>query len=184
MCYRVNSDNSGKVTGVAYYGPDGSDNTIEAEIVILTPFIYDNTRLLLLSKTAKFPNGLANSSGELGKHLMAHSMPNVYVAVQRPARQQLHGPKRAEAHDRRLQRRQFRPQGSRLHSRLADLGRYRQPAGRPDQSHHHGAAARHPAVGRGLSRLRRELLSHGRWRWWRRPRTCPIPTRLSISIPT
>ena len=35
MCYRVNSDNSGRATGVAYYGPDGSDNTIEAEIVIL-----------------------------------------------------------------------------------------------------------------------------------------------------
>jgi gluconate 2-dehydrogenase alpha chain len=79
MCYRVNSDNSGKATGVAYYGPDGSDNTIEAELVILTPFIYDNTRLLLLSKTAKFPDGLANSSGQVGKHLMAHMMPNVYV---------------------------------------------------------------------------------------------------------
>ena len=58
MCYRVNSDNSGRATGVSYYGPDGSDNTIEAEIVILAPFIYDNTRLLLLSKTDKFPNGL------------------------------------------------------------------------------------------------------------------------------
>jgi len=80
MCYRVNSDNSGRVTGVAYWGPDGSDNTIEAEFVILTPFIYDNTRLLLLSKTDKFPNGLANSSGQVGKHLTAHMMPNVYVA--------------------------------------------------------------------------------------------------------
>ena len=79
MCYRVNSDNSGKATGVAYYGPDGSDNTIEADLVILTPFIYDNTRLLLLSKTAKFPDGLANSSGQVGRHLMAHMMPNVYV---------------------------------------------------------------------------------------------------------
>jgi gluconate 2-dehydrogenase alpha chain len=72
MCYRVNSDNSGRATGVSYYGPDGSDNTIEAEIVILASFIYDNTRLLLLSKSEKFPNGLANSSGEVGKHLMAH----------------------------------------------------------------------------------------------------------------
>src|SRR6266852_1464623 len=79
MCYRVNSDNSGKATGIAYYGPDGSDNTIEAELVILTPFIYDNTRLLLLSKTDKFPNGLANSSGEVGKHIMAHMMANVFV---------------------------------------------------------------------------------------------------------
>ena len=78
-CYRINSDNSGKVTGVAYYGPDGSDNTIEAEIVIVTTFIYDNTRLLLLSKTDKFPNGLANSSGQVGKHVMAHMMANVFV---------------------------------------------------------------------------------------------------------
>src|SRR6516164_4438944 len=71
-CYRVNSDNSGKVTGVSYYGPDRSDNAIEADVVILGTFIYDNTRLLLLSKTGKFPNGLANSSGHVGKHIMAH----------------------------------------------------------------------------------------------------------------
>src|SRR5580692_12980551 len=32
MCHRVNSDNTGKVTGVSYYGPDRSDNTIEADI--------------------------------------------------------------------------------------------------------------------------------------------------------
>src|SRR5271169_5021301 len=70
MVYRVNSDNSGKVTGVSYYGPDGSENIIEADLVILSPFIYDNTRLLLLSKTDKFPDGLANSSGHLGKHIM------------------------------------------------------------------------------------------------------------------
>src|SRR5438874_886247 len=80
MCYRVNSDNSGRATGVAYYGPDGSDNTIEAELVILTPFTYDNTRLLLLSKTAKFPNGFANSSGHVGKHFMTHLRARVQIA--------------------------------------------------------------------------------------------------------
>jgi gluconate 2-dehydrogenase alpha chain len=79
MAYRVNTDNSGRATGVSYYGPGGSDNTVEADLVILTTFIYDNVRLLLLSKTDKHPNGLANSSGEVGKHLMAHMMPNVFV---------------------------------------------------------------------------------------------------------
>src|SRR5438132_1152615 len=79
MAYRVNSDNSGRVTGVGYYSPDGSDNTIEAELIILSTFIYDNTRLLLLSKTDKFPNGLANSSGQPGKHMMAHMMANGFV---------------------------------------------------------------------------------------------------------
>lgn len=78
MCYRVLSDGT-KATGVAYWGPDGSDNTVEADLVILSTFIYDNTRLLLLSKTEKFPNGLANSSGEVGKHLMAHIGGNVFV---------------------------------------------------------------------------------------------------------
>ena len=80
MCYRVNSDNSGRATGVSYYGPDGSENTIEADVVILATFIYDNTRLLLLSKTSKFPNGLANSNGQLGKHLMAHIGARVFAA--------------------------------------------------------------------------------------------------------
>jgi gluconate 2-dehydrogenase alpha chain len=80
MCYRVNSDNSGNVTGVSYYGPGDSDNTIEADVVILAPFIYDNVRLLLLSKTEKFPNGLANSSGHLGKHIMAHIGARAFAA--------------------------------------------------------------------------------------------------------
>jgi gluconate 2-dehydrogenase alpha chain len=80
MVYQVNSDNTGRVTGVAYYGPDGSQNVVEADLVILSTFIYDNTRLLLLSKTARFPDGLANSSGQLGKHLMTHLRSRVQVA--------------------------------------------------------------------------------------------------------
>jgi len=48
--------------------------------VILTTFVYDNTRLLLLSKTAKFPDGLANSSGHLGRHFMAHIRASVTMA--------------------------------------------------------------------------------------------------------
>jgi len=57
-----------------------SDNTVEADLVVLTSFIYDNTRLLLLSKTGKFPDGLANSSGQVGKHFMAHVLSKVYAA--------------------------------------------------------------------------------------------------------
>jgi gluconate 2-dehydrogenase alpha chain len=80
MVTRVNTDNSGRATGVSYYGPDGSENDVEAEIVILAPFIYDATRLLLLSRTARFPDGLANSSGHVGKHLMTHIRARVLVA--------------------------------------------------------------------------------------------------------
>jgi len=82
MTYRVNSDNSGRATGVSYWGPDGSDNTIAAEVVILAPFIYDNTRLLLLSKTDKFPNGLANSNGQVGRHIMTHINVRVFATFE------------------------------------------------------------------------------------------------------
>ena len=134
MCYRVNSDNSGRATGVSYYGPgrlrqhDRSRDSSSS-----TTFIYDNMRLLLLSKTDKFPNGLANSSGHLGKHLMAHIIGRGVRRLRRPAPQRLHGPERAEAYARRLQRRQFRPQGSGLHPRRADFDRHRRPARRPDR---------------------------------------------------
>ena len=81
MTYHVNSDNSGRATGVSYFGPDGSrDNTIEAEIVVIAPFVYDAVRLLLLSKTDRYPNGLANSSGHLGKHIMSHLGARAYAA--------------------------------------------------------------------------------------------------------
>ena len=66
------TDNTGKATGVSYWGIDGSENTIEADIVILGAFIYDNVRLLLLSKSEKHPNGLSNSTGHVGRHVMAH----------------------------------------------------------------------------------------------------------------
>ncbi|MDH3420892.1 MAG: GMC family oxidoreductase [Gammaproteobacteria bacterium] len=79
MTYHVDTDDSGRATGVSYYLPDGSDNNVEADLVILAPFIYDNTRLLLLSRTAQFPDGLANSSGHVGKHVMAHMMARLLV---------------------------------------------------------------------------------------------------------
>ena len=72
MVNKVNTDGAGRATGVNYLGIDGSENTVEADIVILGGFIYDNVRLLLLSKTEKHPNGLGNGSGHVGKHLMAH----------------------------------------------------------------------------------------------------------------
>ena len=159
MCYRVNSDNSGRVTGVAYYGPDGSDNTIEADLVILAPFIYDNVRLLLLSKTEKFPNGLANSSGHVGKHLMAHIGARVFATFDDRYVNIYMGPSAQQAHTRRLQRRQLRPQRPGLHPRRADQRVARRPRGRPDRRRRqHEPAARRPAVGRSVSRLPCEIL--------------------------
>ena len=184
MCYRVNSDNSGKVTGVSYYGPDGSDNTIEADIVIVAPFIYDNTRLLLLSKTDKFPNGLANSSGHLGKHVMAHMMANVFVAFDDRHVNIFMGPS-AQKHTIDDFNADNFDHGGLGFIRGAQISvGTAEPRRRPDRRLDHGDAARRAALGRGLSRLLRQVLSRATAPWWRRPKTCRTPTRPSISIRT
>ena len=125
MCYRVNSDNSGRATGVSYYGPDGSDNTVEAELVILAPFIYDNTRLLLLSKTDKFPYGLANSSGQVGKHVMAHIMARVYLTFDDRHINVYMGPSAQKHSIDDFNGENFDHSWTELHPWLADLDRYR-----------------------------------------------------------
>jgi gluconate 2-dehydrogenase alpha chain len=158
MCYRVNGDNSGRVIGVSYYGPGGSDNTIEADLVILSPFIYDNTRLLLLSKTDKFPNGLANFQ-RTGRQ--ASDGPHDAECVRRLRRslpQCLHGAERPEAHDRRLRCRQLRPCRRGVHPRLADFDRHDQRARGSDRHHDLQPAARHPALGCSVPRLPRKIL--------------------------
>jgi choline dehydrogenase-like flavoprotein len=46
----------------------------EGRIVFLCASTLESTRLLLLSGSPEFPNGLANSSGTLGRYLMDHTM--------------------------------------------------------------------------------------------------------------
>jgi len=45
-----------------------------ARLVFLCASTLESTRILLNSKSTRFPTGLANSSGELGKNLMDHTM--------------------------------------------------------------------------------------------------------------
>jgi choline dehydrogenase-like flavoprotein len=53
-----------------------SHETLEfrAKVIFLCASALESTRILLNSKSAEFPNGLANSSGELGHNLMDHCM--------------------------------------------------------------------------------------------------------------
>ena len=61
-----------KVTGVEYYDAKGERQVLEAKIVVLAAWSAQNPRLMLNSSTDKHPKGLANSSGLLGKYMMAH----------------------------------------------------------------------------------------------------------------
>ena len=61
----------GKATGVSYVDKaTKSDMTVHARAVVVAASACESARLLLNSKSASFPNGLANSSGTVGQYLM------------------------------------------------------------------------------------------------------------------
>ena len=64
----------GMATGVIYIDPDGNEHKQSAQVVILACNGVGTPRLLLNSTSAAFPDGLANSSGLVGKNLMLHAM--------------------------------------------------------------------------------------------------------------
>jgi len=67
--YKLDSKDS-KVTGAHYYDENLRSHTISASIFVLSAQAIESSRLLLNSKNKEFPNGLANSSGEVGKNLI------------------------------------------------------------------------------------------------------------------
>jgi choline dehydrogenase-like flavoprotein len=66
----ISVDDSGKVTGVVYFDALKREVRQKAKAVVLSANGTESARLLLLSKSARFPNGLANSSGVVGKYVM------------------------------------------------------------------------------------------------------------------
>lgn len=64
-----------RATGVRVIdGQTKSAVEFHATVVFLCASTLESTRILLNSATPEFPNGLANSSGELGRNLMDHVM--------------------------------------------------------------------------------------------------------------
>ena len=70
--------------GVVYYDADGNEQFQAAHVVVLACNGVGTPRLLLNSASGRFPNGLANSSGLVGKNLMFHPYAQVYGYVAEP----------------------------------------------------------------------------------------------------
>jgi gluconate 2-dehydrogenase alpha chain len=68
---RIVSGANGQVTGVSYVF-EGLEYFQPAKAVLIGSYTYENVRLLLLSKSKAYPNGLANNKGQVGKHYFGH----------------------------------------------------------------------------------------------------------------
>ena len=68
----ITINDQGMATGVIYYDDEGNEREQKAEVVIVACNGVGTPRLLLNSRSAQFPDGLANRSGLVGKNLMLH----------------------------------------------------------------------------------------------------------------
>jgi choline dehydrogenase-like flavoprotein len=70
---RIETNAAGKATGVAYFDRDKREHFQKARAVVICANGAESARLLLMSANAKFPDGLANSSGMVGRNLMLNT---------------------------------------------------------------------------------------------------------------
>jgi choline dehydrogenase-like flavoprotein len=68
----ITVNDRGFADGVIYYDADGEERFQRAEVVVLACNGVGTPRILLNSTSAQFPEGLANSSGMVGRNLMFH----------------------------------------------------------------------------------------------------------------
>ncbi|GEO39284.1 choline dehydrogenase-like flavoprotein [Skermanella aerolata] len=81
---KIEHDASGKVTGVLYGDKAGNVHRQKARIVAVAGNSIESPRLLLNSASSMFPDGLANSSGQVGRNYMRHTTGSVYATFEKP----------------------------------------------------------------------------------------------------
>lgn len=75
-------DGRGRARGAVYEDREGTERLQPGEVVIMAANGIGTPRLLLLSASSLFPDGLANSSGLVGRRLMQHPYQTVTVVLE------------------------------------------------------------------------------------------------------
>lgn len=78
MVTQIVMGKDGRAKGVIFVH-NGIQYEQKARLVIVSAFVVETPRLLLNSANSQFPDGLANSSGWVGKSIMVHSSQDVYA---------------------------------------------------------------------------------------------------------
>ncbi len=81
---KIEHNDQGKVTGVLYADKDGNQHLQKAKVVCVAGNSIESPRLLLNSASSMFPDGLANSSGQVGRNYMRHMTGSVYALFDKP----------------------------------------------------------------------------------------------------
>ncbi len=81
---QITHNAKGLVDGVIYADKDGNRQRQSARVVCVAGNSIESPRLLLNSASSKFPDGLANSSGQVGRNYMRHMTGSVYATFEKP----------------------------------------------------------------------------------------------------
>jgi choline dehydrogenase-like flavoprotein len=81
---QITHDASGRADSVLYIDENGSLQRQRARLVAVAGNALETPRLLLLSASALFPDGLANTSGQVGRNYMRHLTGSTYAVFDRP----------------------------------------------------------------------------------------------------
>lgn len=73
MAYKITVDTRGHATGCLYFDAEGQRQRVRASLVCVCCSAVESARLLLLSDSRLFPDGLANGNGLVGRHLQFHA---------------------------------------------------------------------------------------------------------------
>ena len=84
MVLTIEHDAKGKATGVIYADAQGSHHRQKARVVCVAGNSIESPRLLLNSASSLFPDGMANSSGQVGRNYMRHLTASVYGMFEKP----------------------------------------------------------------------------------------------------
>src|SRR3978361_1471608 len=86
MAIRIEHDDSGKTTGVVYVDAEGNEHVQKARVVCVACNAIETARVLLNSASSLFPDGLATSSGHVGRNYMRHLTGSVFATFDKPVR--------------------------------------------------------------------------------------------------
>ena len=81
---KIEVDGRGRVTGAVYFDANKREMLQRAKAVVVCANGVESPRLLLMSKSNRFPQGLANSSGMVGKNLMFDNGTTVNALFEHP----------------------------------------------------------------------------------------------------
>lgn len=84
VVYRIEADEKGVIQAVHYFDRNKTSHRVTGRQFVLTANGIESPKILLLSTSERYPNGIANSSGMVGRHLMDHPGSSVEFYADEP----------------------------------------------------------------------------------------------------